>query len=225
MKNLTFKAYVGLGQLSAVLAFCLFLSAGSFNYWQGWIFLAAFFIPSLAITLYFLKADPQLIQGRLRAGPTAEKQVIQKVIQGLAGLFFILPLIIGGLDDRFGWSRFPLVGVWSGDGLVVLGFWVIFRVFQENSFASSVIQVRQKQKVISTGPYAILRHPMYSGALVMLLGMPLALGSGWGFIPILFLFAAIVIRLLEEEKFLLKKLPGYKAYCRKTPYRLVPFIW
>jgi protein-S-isoprenylcysteine O-methyltransferase Ste14 len=225
VKSLALKSCVGLGQLLAVLALCLFLSSGSFNYWQGWVFLAAFFIPSLAITFYFLKADPKLIQGRLKAGPIAEKQAIQKVIQGLASLFFILSLILGGLDYRFGWSHLPISLVRLGDGLVVLGFFAVFLVFKENSFASSVIRVRQKQKVISTGPYAFLRHPMYSGASLMLFGMPLALGSGWAFIPILFLFAVIVARLLAEEKFLSKKLPGYKAYCRKTPYRLVPYLW
>jgi protein-S-isoprenylcysteine O-methyltransferase Ste14 len=225
MKKLTLKAYVGLGQLLAALILFLFLSAGSFAYWQGWVFLAAFFIPSLAITLHFLKADPKLIKGRLGAGPIAERQAIQKIIQSLASLFFILSLILGGLDYRFGWSHLPISLVCLGDGLVVLGFFGVFLVFKENSFASSVIRVRQKQKVISTGPYAILRHPMYSGAFVMLFGMPLALGSGWAFIPIIFLFAVIVTRLLAEENFLSKKLLGYKAYCRKTPYRLVPYIW
>jgi protein-S-isoprenylcysteine O-methyltransferase Ste14 len=225
MKNLTVKAYLGFGQLLAVQVFCLFLSAGTFRYWQGWFFLSAFFVPSLAITLYFLKNDPRLIQSRLKAGPTAERQTIQKVIQALAGLFFILPLILGGLDHRFGWSHFSLVIVGLGGGLVLSGFFAVFLVFRENSFASAVIRVGKRQKVIATGPYALVRHPMYAGAFVLLLGMPFALGSGWALIPVLFLFIVIVIRLLEEEKFLSKKLPGYKAYCRETPYRLVPYLW
>jgi len=204
---------------------CVFLSAGSFAYWQGWVFLAAFFIPSLAITLYFLKADPKLIQGRLKAGPLAEKQTIQKVIQGLASLLFIFLLIMGGLDYRFGWSHLPISLVYLGDGLVILGFFAVFLVFKENSFASSVIRVRQKQKVIATGPYALVRHPMYAGAFGLLAGMPLALGSFWGLIPVAGLCAVIVVRLLEEEKFLGKKLPGYKAYYRKTRYRLIPGLW
>ena len=161
----------------------------------------------------------------MNAGPGAEKEKSQKRIQVFASLVFIGVMILPSLDHRFSWSDVPLSVVIAGDVFVALGFLLIFIVFRENTFSAATIEVAPDQKVISTGPYAIVRHPMYSGALVMLLGTPLALGSWWGllmFIPMSFI---IVWRLLDEEKFLSKNLSGYKEYCKKVQYRLVPFIW
>lgn len=225
MKNLTGQAFLGLAQLVVLIAIFLFLPGWSFNYWQAWVFLLVFAVSVFLITLYFLKKDPNLIQSRLKAGPAAEQQKSQKIIQALAGIFFILPFITASIDHRLGWSKVPTWIVLFGDILVALGLYIVFLVFRENTFTSATIEVKDEQKVISTGPYALIRHPMYSGAFLMLLGIPLALGSWWAFIFVFLLFAAIVWRLLEEEKFLSKNLPGYADYRQKVRYRLLPFIW
>lgn len=225
MKNLTGQAFLGLVQLVVLLAIFLFLPGWSFNYWQAWVFLIVFSISVFLITLYFLRKDPSLIQSRLKAGPVAEQQKSQKIIQALASIFFVLPFITASIDHRLGWSKVPTWVVLLGDVLVALGLYIVFLVFRENTFTSATIEVQDEQKVISTGPYALIRHPMYSGAFIMLLGLPLALGSWWALIFVFLLFAAIVWRLLEEEKFLAKNLPGYSVYRQKVRYRLIPFIW
>jgi len=225
MKNLTTQAFVGLIQLVLILAVLLFLPTWSLSYWQAWVFLLVFTVSVFLITLYFLRKDPDLIRSRLKAGPVAEQQKSQKVIQVLASLFFILPFITSSLDHRFGWSKIPAWIVLLGNILVALGLYIVFLVFRENTFTSATIEVQEEQKVIATGPYALIRHPMYAGAFIMLLGVPLALGSWWAFIFVFLLFVAIVWRLLEEEKFLSKNLPGYIGYRQKVRYRLIPYIW
>jgi protein-S-isoprenylcysteine O-methyltransferase Ste14 len=225
MNSLAAKSFIGLVQLIIILAVLLFLPAWSFNYWQAWIFLLVFSVSVLLITLFFLREDPKLIESRLKAGPGAEQQTSQKIIQALASIFFILPFIIASRDHRFGWSNVPMYLVIVGDLFVALGLFFVFLVFRENTFTSATIELRDEQQVISTGPYALVRHPMYAGAFIMLLGVPLALGSWWAFIPVFLLFAAIAWRLLEEEKFLAKNLLGYAAYRQKVRYRLIPFIW
>jgi protein-S-isoprenylcysteine O-methyltransferase Ste14 len=225
MKSLTVQSFTGLVQLIVILALLLFLPAWSLNYWEAWVFLLVFSVSVLMITLYFLKKDPTLIESRLKVGPAAEQEKSQKIIQTLASIFFIMPFITASLDHRFGWSSVPTYLVLFGDILMALGLFIVFLVFRENSFTSATIEVREEQKVIATGPYAIVRHPMYAGAFIMLLGIPLALGSWWAHIFVFLLFAAIVWRLLEEEKFLSKNLPGYTSYRQKVRYRLIPFIW
>ena len=166
MNKLTIQSLIGLANLMIILALLLFLPAWSLHYWQAWIFLLVFSVSVLLITLYFLQKDPRLIESRLKAGPVAEQQQSQKVIQALASLFFILPFIIASLDHRFGWSQVPTYLVLFGNILVALGLYVVFLVFRENSFTSATIEIQQEQKVISTGPYAVIRHPMYSGAFI-----------------------------------------------------------
>jgi protein-S-isoprenylcysteine O-methyltransferase Ste14 len=214
MKNLTAQAILGLVQLVVLLAVFLFLPGWTFNYWQGWVFLVIFTVSVVLITLYFLKKDPSLIQSRVKAGPAAEQQKSQKIIQALTGI-----------DHRLRLSDVPTWLILLGDILVALGLYFVFLVFRENTFTSATIEVKDEQRVISTGPYALIRHPMYCGAFIMLLGVPLALGSWWAFIFVFLLFVAIVWRLLEEEKFLSKNLPGYTSYREKVRYRLIPFIW
>ncbi len=223
--DLTGKALFGLAQLVIILGVLLFVPAWSVDFWQAWVFLFVFSIAVTAITLYFLKNDPKLIEGRLKAGPSAEKETTQKIIQAFASLFFILLIVVPALDHRFHWSEVPIHFVLVGDIFVLLGLLIVFLVFKENSYAAGVIEVGKEQKVISTGPYAIVRHPMYTGALLMLCFVPLALGSWWGLVFVFPMFVVIVLRLLDEEKFLSKNLPGYKEYCQKTRYRLVPFVW
>jgi protein-S-isoprenylcysteine O-methyltransferase Ste14 len=184
-----------------------------------------FFSSVLVITLWFLKEDPTLIESRLRAGPVAEKERSQRIIQSIAGLLFVLIFVVSGTDHRLGWSEVPFSLVIAGDILVILGLSIVFLVFRENIYTSGTIGVAKDQTVISTGPYAIVRHPMYAGAFVMIFGIPLALGSWWALIFVLLLDASIIWRLLEEEKFLSVHLPGYREYCAKIKHRLIPFIW
>ena len=225
MKNLTGQAFLGLIQLLVMLAIFRFLPGWSLDYWQAWVFLVVFSVSVFLITLYFLQKDPSLIERRLKAGPSAEQERSQKIIQGLAAIFFILPFIVSSIDHRLGWSSVPTFIVLLGDILVAVGLHIVFLVFRENTFTSATIEVSEEQKVISTRPYAVIRHPMYSGAFIMLLGIPLALGSWWAFIFVFLLFAAIVWRLLEEEKFLAKNLPGYESYRQRVRYRLISLIW
>ena len=225
VQDLHKRAFVGLLRLLIILGALLFLPPWTLHYWQAWIFLLVFFAPVLAITIYLMKKDPNLLQRRVNAGPAAEKEGRQKTIQFLASIAFIAVIVFPAIDHRFAWSRVPPYVGLAGDALVALGLLIIFFVFKENTFTSGVIEVHPEQKVISTGPYTLVRHPMYIGALVMLLGVPLALGSWWGLPTIIPITLAIVWRLLDEEAFLAKNLPGYSEYRNKVRYRLLPFVW
>ncbi len=223
--SITKQALVGFAFLAIVMWLALFLPSLPPDYWQAWIYWLIWQISVIAITAYFLKRDPKLIENRLKAGPTDEKEHSQKLIQAFASVFFILLFLIPSLDHRFHWSNVPTFLVLLGDVFVVMGFLIVFLVFKENSYSSGIIEVSKEQKVISTGPYGIVRHPMYAGALLMLLFTPLALGSYWGLLAFFPMLVVIALRLLEEEKFLAKNLPGYGDYCRKIRYRLFPLLW
>ena len=186
--------------------------------------MAVFLACTLAITVYLMRNDPALLERRLKAGPGAEQENSQ-IIQALAIVAFISIFVVSALDHRFGWSSVPPYVIALGDILVALGFFLVFLVFRENTFTSGIIEVGSEQKVITTGPYALVRHPMYIGALVMLIGVPLALGSWWGLLTITLMVAVIVWRLLDEESFLAKRLAGYCEYQNRVRYRLLPFIW
>jgi len=225
MTNLILKSILGLAFLLLVLAAALFISAGSLNFWQAWVYLAVFGLCTLLITLYLMKYDQKLLASRVKAWPVAETQKSQQIIQSLASLFFIGLFIVPGLDYRFHWSQVPPVVSLISDGFVALGFFIVFLVFRENSYTSAVIEVSKEQRVIDTEPYRVVRHPMYAGATLLLLFSPLALGS-WVALPFpLPLILVVAIRLLEEEKFLSANLRGYEAYRQQVRYRLVPFIW
>jgi protein-S-isoprenylcysteine O-methyltransferase Ste14 len=225
MAGLNKKAFAGLAQLFIAMTALIFLPAWTIVYWQAWTFLAAFFLPVIAITLYLAKYDPALLARRVVAGPGAEKEKSQKIVQSVASLAFVAIFVIAALDHRFTWSFMPWTVVIAGEVLVALGLFVVFLVFKENSFTSATIEIGADQKVISTGPYAVVRHPMYAGAFIMLIGVSLGLGSLWALIPVFILAAAIIWRLLEEERFLVKNLTGYAEYRRKVRYRLLPFVW
>jgi protein-S-isoprenylcysteine O-methyltransferase Ste14 len=225
MNNLAGKTILGFAQLIIGLGILLFAPAWSLDFWQAWVYLLVFSASVVLITAYLWKKDPKLLERRINAGPGAEKEKSQKLIQLLASIVFIGVMVLPSIDHRLSWSDAPLSVVIAGNILVVLGFLIIFIVFKENTFTSATIQVAPDQRVISTGPYAIVRHPMYSGALVMLFGTPLALGSWWGLLMFILITPIIVWRLLNEEKFLTKSLSGYQKYCRKVQFRLVPFVW
>jgi protein-S-isoprenylcysteine O-methyltransferase Ste14 len=225
MNILDLKAFAGLLFLFVAMAALLFVPAGTADYWQAWTFLVVYFASSLALTLYLMKADPALLQRRMRGGPAAEKEPVQKIIMVIASLGFVGLLVVPALDHRFAWSQMPSAMALAGDGLVGIGWIAIFFVFRENSFSSATIELSPDQKVVSTGPYALVRHPMYAGALVMLLGIPIALGSWWGILVVAAMLPALIWRLLEEEKFLASNLAGYVEYRNKVRYRLIPTVW
>ena len=223
--SITKQALSGLAALAIVLWLVLFVPAWTLNYWQAWIYWLVFVVCVTAISVYFIKKDPKLIEKRVKAGPGAETEIVQKVIQTLAAIFFILLLLTPSLDHHFQWSNVPAYVSIVSYVFVVLGLLIVFLVFKANSFASATIEVGSEQKVISTGAYGVVRHPMYSGALLMLLFTPLALGSFWGLLAFPPILVAIAVRLKEEEKFLSKNLAGYAEYCQKVKYRLIPYVW
>jgi protein-S-isoprenylcysteine O-methyltransferase Ste14 len=225
INKIKIQAIGGLVALAVVLWLALFLPAGSLNYWQAWTYWLIFFMSVSAISAYFLKKDLNLIANRLKTGPSAEKEISQKLANSLITIFFILLILIPPFDHRFQLSNVPSFLVLAADVFVVLGLLIVFMVFKENSFTSAVIEVNQGQKVISTGPYAVVRHPMYAGALLMLLFTPLALGSFWGLLAFIPMLLVISLRVIEEEKFLWKNLSDYGEYCKKVRHRLIPFIW
>ncbi|MCR8630144.1 methyltransferase family protein [Paenibacillus radicis (ex Xue et al. 2023)] len=216
------KIYFRTLLFSIVFFIFLFLPAGSFNFWEAWIYFVIFLGSTFIINGYFLKRDPELIERRSNA---KEKEKEQKIFQTISGISFVGLLVLPSLDYRFGWSNVPLFILFVADVIVLLGFSIVFFVFKENSYTSAIIEVKENQKVITTGPYALVRHPMYTGAIFIILFTPLALGSIWAVIPSITIIIFIVLRLLNEEKVLLKELKGYEEYCKKTRYHLIPFIW
>ncbi len=204
---------------------CLFLPAGAWNYWQGWVFLVVFELCAQAFGIYFLINDRNVIERRVRVGPTAEREPAQKIISALIIASFIAACIVPAFDHRFGWSPVaPAVSI-LGDALVAFSFLISFIVLKANGYAASTIQVEEGQAVISSGPYAFVRHPMYTGTLVLIVGIPLALGSWWGVLLLVPFLPVLLWRLLDEERFLRKNLCGYTAYTQQVRYRLIPAIF
>jgi protein-S-isoprenylcysteine O-methyltransferase Ste14 len=225
MKSLILRSIAGLAFLLTVLGIVLFVSAGTLDYWQAWLYLAIFGGSVLLITLDLIRHDRHLLESRLSVGAAQEQRTSQKIIQAFASLSFVALYIVSGLDRRFGWLRVPAVVVLMAEVIVALGFYFVYRVFKENSFTSALIEVQAEQHVITTGPYAVVRHPMYAGALLMMAATPVALGS-WVALPFLLpLVAVIVARLLDEEKMLAQELTGYEDYRRQVRHRLVPRVW
>lgn len=210
--------------LSAVIftMLILFLPAGSLGYWQAWLFMGALFIPVIFVVLYFSKHDPELLERRVKF---KEKEAEQKVIIKIANLTIFIGLLIPGFDYRFGWSNVPTALVIFSDIVIFLGYSLVFFVFKENRYTSRIIEVDKKQKVITTGPYSVVRHPMYAGIIPIYLFIPLALGSYWALIFFIPSVALVIIRTLNEEKVLSRDLKGYKKYMKKVKYRLIPYIW
>ena len=225
MNKIVVQTIAGFITLMLILGICMFLPAGSLNFWQAWIYLGVWAACVIPITLYLFRHDLKLLTSRLSVGPTAETDMSQKIIQSLASLFFIGLFIVPGLDYRFYWSNVPIAIVILSDVVVALGFYIVFLVFRENTYTSAVIEVAEEQKVISSGPYRLVRHPMYAGALLLLLFTPTALGS-WVAIPFIIpMILVISARLLSEEKFLTQNLKGYSEYCTQVRYHLLPYVW
>lgn len=225
MKHLYTRTLLSLIALAVATGLLIFLAAGTIRYWQGWVYLATFIGASLFTSLYLIRNDPALLERRMKGGPTAEKRTAQKIIMLFASLGFLALLVVPALSYRFGWSTVPLSVEVLGDVLVAIGFYFIYRVYRENTFSSATIEVAKNQRVISTGPYALVRHPMYASAFLYVIGTPLALGSYWGLLAVVFMLIALIWRLLDEEKFLAENLSGYTEYQQKVRYRLIPYVW
>jgi len=203
----------------------IFLTAGTWNYWQGWVFLAVFAASTTAFTIYLAIYDKPLLERRMKAGPWHEQERAQQVIVSLVFVAFFAFIILPILDYRYGLSRVPAWVSLGGNALIVLSYLAIFRVIRANSWAASNIRVEADQKVIDAGPYAYVRHPMYAAAIWLFVGIPLALGSWWS-VALLILFLPVLLwRLLDEEKILARDLPGYTEYMRRVKYRLIPRVW
>jgi protein-S-isoprenylcysteine O-methyltransferase Ste14 len=225
MKHLNLKAWLALAALAVVMGLLVFVSAGTVAYWQGWVYLAIFFGASALTTRYLMQRDPALLERRMSGGPTAEKRPIQKLIMLGASLCFIALLVVPALAFRLQGPTMPAgVGV-IGNLLVAIGFYFIFLVYRENTFTSATIELAPDQRVVATGPYAIVRHPMYASASLYIIGTPLALGSLWGFVPVFVMVPFLTWRMFDEERFLARNLPGYVDYQKRVRHRLIPFLW
>ena len=225
MSSLNTRAWISLVVLEVVLAVLLFACAGTTRYWQGWVYLLLLFVMAAGITVDLMQRDPALLARRMKGGPTAEPRPLQRFLMLGASIGFFGLIVIPALDFRYQWSIVPVAVVVTGDVLFVLGFLLIARVYRENTFTSATVGIVEGQRVISSGPYAIVRHPMYASALVYLAGTPLALGSYWGLLALVFMLPFLVWRLVDEEHLLVRELPGYADYRRQVRYRLVPFVW
>jgi len=204
------------------IAAIIFLPALTLRYWQGWLYMAILFIPMLFVMVYMLRNAPDLLERRLRM---RERETQQKKIIALSYIPFFAAYILPGFDVRLGWSNVPAWVSIAAALVVLAGYAIVFLVFRENQYASRVVEVEKEQSVISSGPYGVVRHPMYVGMILLYVFSPLVLGSYWAMIPALFILPVIVARILNEEKVLARDLNGYPEYMRNVRYRLVPGVW
>jgi len=203
----------------------LFFPAGTFDYWQAWVFLAVVVLAAWIPTIYLQRKNPVVLERRMRGGPAAETRTAQKVV--IAGLYLSLAamVVVSVLDHRFGWSPVPPAICLVGDVLVAVGLGVVVLVIIQNSYAAATVQVEAGQKVVSTGLYGLVRHPMYTGNVIMMVGIPLALGSYWGLVFVVPALIVLASRIRDEEKLLQEELDGYREYTQKVRYRLMPGMW
>lgn len=203
----------------------LFLPAGTFDYWQAWLFIAVFIVSTMVPTVYLAVKYPSAVQRRMTSGPWAEARLAQRLV--MAGLIVtvIAVGVVSALDHRFGWSAPPIAAVVIGNVLVAVGIGLSELVIVQNNYAAVAITVEAEQPLVSTGLYGVVRHPMYVGALIMMVGTPLALGSYWGLLTSIPGALVFVARITDEEKVLRQELDGYVEYTEKVHYRLVPGVW
>jgi protein-S-isoprenylcysteine O-methyltransferase Ste14 len=208
-----------------ILFALIFVCAGTIDFWQGWLFCLVFLFSTTAMGLYFIKYNRPLLERRMRFGPWEESRPIEKVLITFIFLMFVALMIVPALDRRFAWSRVPGAVVVIANILIVVTFGLFLVVLRANSFAASTITVEAGQPVISTGPYAYVRHPMYAGAVLLIFAMPIALGSWWGLLIPLVSTPVLIVRIFDEERALEAQLPGYQDYLVAVPWRLIPRVW
>jgi protein-S-isoprenylcysteine O-methyltransferase Ste14 len=207
------------------LGLALFLPAGTFHYWQAWVFVAVFIGSSIVPSAYLAVKNPAALQRRMLAGPTAETRPAQRVIITAIILLVAAALVISALDHRFGWSTVPLVVIVIGDVLVGVGSILAQLVIIQNGYASAKIAVEADQPLVSTGLYGVVRHPMYLGVVINMIGTPLALGSLWGLLAVALAVPAFAARIADEERMLVDELAGYRDYTTRVRSRLIPYLW
>ena len=203
----------------------LFWPAGTFDYWQAWVFLAVFVATTGVGSAYLAARYPDALARRRKAGPTAETRPAQRIIMTLTLTLVVATFVLSALDHRFGWSQVPVWLVIAGDLLVAAGLGVTQLVIVQNNYAAATVRVEAGQPLADTGLYGWVRHPMYTGAAVMMLGTPLALDSWWGLLGVLASAPVIVARIRDEERMLSEELVGYPEYMTRVRYRLVPYLW
>jgi protein-S-isoprenylcysteine O-methyltransferase Ste14 len=208
-----------------VFGLMLFVPAGTFKYWQAWVFLVVVAISAWTPTIYLLRTNPVALEARMRGGPTAETRLAQKLVIGGLYLSLAAMVVVSALDHRFGWSPVPAAICLVGDVLVAAGLGVVAVVIIHNSYAAATVRVAEGQQVVSTGLYGMVRHPMYTGNVIMMIGIPLALGSYWGLVFVAPGVIVLIARIRDEERLLQKELDGYREYTQKVRYRLVPSMW
>ena len=219
------RAFTGFVLLFVVIAGAFFGGAGTPRDGRAWLMLGVFFGSAGAITVWLWFRDKALLLRRVKAGPGSEPDPMQNLVQALAGVVFLAIFVLSGLDRRLGWSHVPLAISLAADGAVASGFLVVFLTFQANSFTAGTVEVAEGQQVVDSGPYAVVRHPMYAGALVLIAGLSPALGSWWALAPAALFIPILGWRLTLEEAFLVANLAGYNDYRTRVRYRLVPYIW
>jgi protein-S-isoprenylcysteine O-methyltransferase Ste14 len=210
------------GLILLVMMLMFFVPAGTWRYWEAWVYMVVLCVPLVFAVSYLFRYAPDLLERRMRF---RERETQQRRIVAASWIPFILAFVVPGLDFRFGWSHIPIPVIVIADALVLVGYLFVILVFRENRYASRVIEVDKEQQVISTGPYSVVRHPMYLGAMVMYLASPIALGSYWAALFALPLIWVFVARIRNEEQVLLRDLPGYGEYIQRVRYRLIPVVW
>jgi protein-S-isoprenylcysteine O-methyltransferase Ste14 len=208
-----------------VFGLLVFWPAGTFDYWRGWAFIAVFAASTTIPSLYLAATNPAALRRRMQAGPAAETRPLQKIIISIAFLAMGATIVVSALDFRLGWSSVPATVSVTGDVLVAVGLGIAMLTTIQNGYASANITVESGQELVSTGMYSVVRHPMYFGNVVLMIGIPLALGSYWGLLFVIPGLAVLATRILDEEKVLTQQLAGYRAYAERVHYRLVPYVW
>lgn len=208
-----------------VFGLLVFGPAGTFDYWRGWAFIVVFAASTTIPSLYLAAKNPAALRRRMQAGPAAETRPLQKIIISIAFLAMGATIVVSALDFRFGWSPVPPVVSVVGDVLVAVGLGIAMLTTIQNAYASANITVESGQELVSTGLYSVVRHPMYFGNVVLMIGIPLALGSYWGLLFVIPGLAVLATRILDEEKVLTQQLAGYRVYVQRVHYRLVPYVW
>jgi protein-S-isoprenylcysteine O-methyltransferase Ste14 len=223
--ELSRKTLLGVARMQAALALLLIVPAWTLAYWQAWLYWALSTAAAFATALWFLKHDPALMQRRREVGASAEPLESQKIIQGIGGFLHVATFIVAGIEHRVHGSVVPAPVVFVADAIVLAGLALTFVVFKANTYTASTVTVEAGQRVVATGPYAIVRHPMYAASVLWFLATPFALGSPWALVPAMLMTLAVAVRLVDEERHLRASLPGYDAYCETVRWRLIPGLW